>query len=164
MASDRTVPAWFTLRGQAYCWCRGNSVSSASYGFLLDRCGKGECSDMLTEFRNNTAHSNEVAGILITGLACNSRTLPSIRLSNNSIYKHCSSGLVLDGLESAEIDGMRLIDNQRQESHLPSEACTSNTPLYYQSRFASRGWGQSTWVIPGIKLIEILQYVLYKSQ
>ena len=94
--------------------CRGNAVSGASYGFRMAKSIPQDCGSSLLSFQENVAHSNALAGLLVSATACNISDRPKARVTDLTAFKHSSSGVVLDSLKAAGLQDAVFADNARQ--------------------------------------------------
>ncbi len=88
-------------------------VSGASHGFWLERGQQEQCDSQHASLQDNTAHSNSIAGFLVTAPACAAANLPSVSFDSLTAYKHRGSGVLIDNLQSASLQDSLFADNLR---------------------------------------------------
>lgn len=92
--------------------------SSASVGFWLDSRELQSCSSVAAgKFRDNSAHSNVEAGLLVRGPTCHlhdpATRAASLVIEGLSACKHSDRGVVIDSVSGVNFTSLRLADNRR---------------------------------------------------
>lgn len=93
-------------------------ASGSLYGFWLDKPLREDCNTSLALFTDNTAHSNLIGGVLVSASQCMIPSLPDANIVGLLAFKHPSSGLVLDNLQSALVSNPLLAGNNRYTAKL----------------------------------------------